>query len=118
MPEFNVHQYTNPCRDCGSLGGCFDWCPSKRTESKGPKLIPTVWPACWQSLLTVSVAGEDAKRKNGRRVIIAKNGGLTYTCPCGDAFSRHEGELVPEAQAWVKEHTPHLPLEEQTDVSP
>lgn len=73
-------------------------------------LEPKEWPACWL-VSNVGTSEGGVKHETGVLVVVEKNGGLTYSCPCGSKIYRTPGHFIHEVREWVTKHTEHLPQE-------
>lgn len=105
------------CLACGATEGHKASCPTLTPAHEPAFLTPEHWPACWLAMYRSQITGlvgvdekDTVTRLTlGSRTTVAKNGRVTYTCPCGaNAWRSGFGFNNEEIQNFVKEHTEHL----------
>lgn len=105
----------------GNVFVLFDWdsypkscSPDTLVPEQAPSpLDPPLWPSVWHYNYWSDLQGNNEHRCG--RLTVYGTRGITYTCRCGAVFTRQLQERIEEAREWVKEHTPHLPVEEQVE---
>lgn len=86
----------------------YERAPAPTSRDPEPPYTGPEWPQCWQFQIRGDDKGNVRFDTGELTKLHPKSGLITYSCKCGVAFSRHPGERVEEARAWVEGHLRHL----------